>query len=131
MTVCKKIRRTSERVCIGAMNHLITINARDITPPEGGSVDFGEDFTGVRNVWAMVETVNNTTFFDETNTEQIVSHNFYIRYLNGVSITSENWIKWRDINYDIIGVENLNEENRFLLLRANVRGTINDPVNEN
>ncbi|MCK5017303.1 MAG: phage head closure protein [Candidatus Peribacteraceae bacterium] len=131
MAICKKKVRESKRVCIGSLNRKITIQMRDIKPPKGGSVDFTENFTVEREVWAMVESVNNTTFFDETNTEQIVSHNFYIRYIDGVEITAENWIKWRDRYYDIIGVQNLNEENRFYLLRANVRGTITKPVNEN
>lgn len=129
MATCKKIRRVDKRVCIGSLNKQIEIQLRELKEPIGASVDFDEEFTVVKTVWSMVETVGNKLFFDGTNTDQITTHNFYIRYIPSVSITSENWIKYNDELYDIVGTENLNEENRFYKLRANVRGTITKPVN--
>lgn len=129
MAICKKIRRTNEIICSGSLNRLITIQVRELKPPTGDSVDYGEEFTTERNVWAMVEIVANETFFDHTNTERIITHNFYIRYISDVEITSENWIKYNNQYYDIVDVKNMGYNDRFMQLRTNIRGQDNLPVN--
>jgi len=133
MAICKKIRRTSKRVCIGALNRKIILEVRTITPPVGGSVDFTETFTEPTTVWANVVTKTGTEIFDETNTVQNISHEIYIRYTP--NITPEKWAKLSSIDsgiddyLDIINVENINEENRFYKLSCSFRGPINKPVN--
>lgn len=129
MAICKKIRRTNEVICSGSLNRLITIQVRDLKAPIGDSVDYGEEFTTLKNVWAMIETVANETFFDNTNTERIITHNFYIRYISDVEITSENWIKYNSQYYDIVDVKNIDYNDRFMQLRANKRGQDSLPVN--
>lgn len=131
MANCQKIVRKSKRVCIGSLNKKIDIELRQITPPIGGNVDFGESFTLVKTVWAMVETIGHREFFDNTNTMRVKTHHFYIRYIPNVEITAENWVKYNSEYYDILGVQDLNEEHRFYLLEATVRGTTAKPVNFN
>lgn len=109
------------------MNRLISLQDRSITPPSGDDVDYSETFTGNADVWAMVDTKRGETVFDGTNTERDVTHRFYIRYLSG--ITAETWIEENNIKYDILDVENLNEENRFMLLRASKRGSETKDIN--
>ncbi|MGD9276246.1 MAG: phage head closure protein [Candidatus Pacearchaeota archaeon] len=134
MADCTKIRRTSRRICIGALNRKIIINARQIMPPSSGSVDFTESFTVEKEVWALVESVTGKTIFDSTNTEQVVTHNVYIRYL--VNITPEKWLKFLAINgtddvyLNILRVENLDEGNKFYKMTCNLRGTVDLQVNE-
>jgi len=129
MAICKKIRRTNEVVCTGDLNRLVTIQVRELKPPTGNSVDYGEEFVTAKDVWAMIETVGNETFFAGTNTVRIVTHLFYIRYISNVEITSENWIKYDGNYFDIIDVENLDYNDRFLKIRANRRGQEAIPVN--
>jgi SPP1 family predicted phage head-tail adaptor len=130
MATCKKIKRLSERVCIGSLNQKINIQVRELLAPIGDSVDFDEEFTLLENVWAMVETVAGKVFFDGSNTDKSITHNFYIRYISGVQITAENWINYKDQYFDIINVENLDEANRFLLMRTTIRGSDGLPVNK-
>ena len=133
MAKCTKIKREIKRVCAGSLNRLITVNVRSITPPTGGSVDFGEELTEPKNVWAMVKTINGTTIFDDTNTEKVITHDIYIRYT--ATITPEKWVKLpsvtggNDVLLDIVRVDNLNEDNRFYRLRCNLRGNTAVPVN--
>lgn len=129
MATCKKIKRLSERVCIGSMNKRISLQVRDLEAPVGDSVDFKEKFTVLSDIWTMIETVAGKVFFDGSNTDRSITHNFYIRYLNGVEITAQNWVRYDDKYFDIINVENLDEANRFLLLRTTERGTVNKKVN--
>lgn len=126
MAKCIKITRTSKRVCIGSLNKRIKILLRAIQPPSSGGVDFSEEFTQEREVWAMIETVDGVTIFDETNVEQIVTHNVYIRYITGM--TPEKWVNLLSVNggddvlLNILRVENFGENNRFYRMRCNLRG---------
>jgi len=127
MAQCKKIYRQIKRVCIGSLNELIKIKVRSITPPVGGSVFYGEDFQNIMDVWAMIETKNGLVTFDSTNTAQNVTHQFYIRYISDV--TFENWLEYKGKYYNILTVNNLNEENRFYMLQCNERGSKDIEVN--
>jgi SPP1 family predicted phage head-tail adaptor len=130
MATCKKIKRLSEKVCIGSLNQQIDLQVRTLAAPTGDSVDFDLGFTVLKNVWSMVETVAGKVFFDDSNTDRSITHNFYIRYINGVEITAENWISYKGKYFDIVNVENLDEADRFLLLRATERGSTTKPVNK-
>ena len=133
MTTCTKITRINKRVCIGALNRKIVVNVRSIVPPISGSVDFSESFTEPKEVWAMIDTVDGVTIFDDTNTEQNITHDIYIRYYR--TITPEKWVKLpsvdggSDVYLNIVRVENFGENNRFYRLRCNLRGDTTLPVN--
>lgn len=127
MAICKKITRKEYRVCTGDLSKRIQLKIRKIQTPFGNSVDFNEDFSDLKTVWAMVETSPGEVVFDGTNTTTSVTHKFYIRYIPNV--TFENWILYKDKYYDIINLENLNEANEFYLLRTNLRGASDLPVN--
>jgi head-tail adaptor len=124
---CATISRKPFRVCIGDMKEPIVINTRSITTPTGDGVDYDETFTSPINTYAMIETAEGETIFDSTNTEKVVTHKFYVRYI--ADLTFEAWVLFRGRYYDIINTENINEENRFVLINANVRGTSTLDVN--
>ncbi len=134
MAICKKIYRTSKKVCTGALNTRVVVNVRQILSPSGSSVDFDEQFIPERTVWGMVETTTGTVFFDDTNTAKEVSHNVYIRYIPAV--TPEKWLLilandgTTQAYYNILKAENMNNENRFYKLQCNVRGNPSIKVNE-
>jgi SPP1 family predicted phage head-tail adaptor len=110
------------------MNQQITLQNRSIQAPTGSGVDYDEDFDGDNIVWALVETVEGETIFDSTNIEQVVTHHFYIRFVQGV--TSETWVDYQSVKYDILDVENLDERDEWLLLRTNSRGDNTVSVNK-
>jgi len=123
----KTLKKDFTKVDIGSMNSRITLDARAINFPQGDDYNYGIGLTKRLNLWAYVETVNGVTTFDSTNVERVVSHNFYIRFIPGV--TFENWILYKNNLYDLIRAENYGEENKFYLLMANLRGDQTKPVN--
>jgi hypothetical protein len=76
----------------------------------------------------MVETPKGLQIFDGTNTIRDITHNFYIRFIPGV--TFEKWILYKNNYYDIISVEDLEIEDKFYLLMCNLRGNQSLPVNQ-
>ncbi len=138
MADCKKIVRPSKRVCAGALNKRIVLYNRNITPPEGLSVDFGEDFAVKKTVWALVETVKGLILFDQVNTARDISHRIFIRFMHGFPdfpVTAETWIgllpvlQTKQRLLDVIRVENMEEENRFYMLSCSLRGVDDVPAN--
>jgi head-tail adaptor len=125
---CEPIKQKKDRVCIGDLSTKIEVETRDITAPTGG-VDFDESFGTFKTLWAMVQTAGTgETIFDESNIEQSITHHFYVRYVPNFNF--QKWIKYKDQYYNILDVENLNEEDRFLKIRATVRGNTALDVNK-
>lgn len=121
MPRCVPIRAKRRKLCIGDMEHQITLENRAIQPPVFGSVDFTEDFTGNPPVWALIETVSGKTFFDGVSTEIDVTHWIFIEF--DVTVTAETWIKLEDgRRLDILNVEDLDERSDFMKLQCNDRG---------
>jgi len=128
MAVCKVTQRTHKRVCIGSLNRKIEIHVRSIKAPAKGSVDFSDKYTLKKKVWAMIETVSGETMFNASNIETVVTHQFYIRYIPDVDIVDV--IVYGGLRYTLVNVENLNNENYFLLIKASDRGDSDLPANE-
>lgn len=128
MPDCNYIKRKDKDFCVGDMDKLITIYSRNILPPDGESVDYQEAFSSPVTIWAMVETINGQTIFDDSNIERVVSHRFTTRFIP--ELTFEKWLDFGNNRYDILGVENQNERNQFMILKCNLRGLISLPVNE-
>ncbi len=126
MAECTKIRRKSERVCIGSLNRKILLLSRSIATPKGGSINFGETFTLSSTVWADIKTKNGTQIFDDVNVDRSHTHDVFIRYIEG--LTSETWITLpsvtggKNVRLDILEIINLQEENRFMKLVCSLIG---------
>ncbi len=128
MAICKNIPRVNIRYCVGDFRKQIEVKVRDITVPVGSSVDHGELFTDFLTVRAIVETVNGTEIFDETNTlVGVVTHQFIIDFRPGV--TFENMVVFKGRRFRILDVTNIDEEDRFIKIRATERGIESKPVN--
>ena len=128
MAECVVKQRKTTRVCIGSLNKRVDLELRAITAPNQSGVDFGESFTNTATVWAMIETVTGKTMFDKSNIETVITHNFYIRFVQNIEIDTS-------ITYDgrihiIINIENFGENNGFLVLHTTIRGTDTLTVNE-
>ena len=113
---------------LGDMIHRITIYDREIKTPVQGNIDYTLDFSKMITVWASIESVVGIVVFDSVNMDRTISHKMLIRYLP--FITQEHWIEFKGKYYDIVNVEDLNEEKRFQVLRCNLRGKAVDVANE-
>ena len=127
MPECVQIRRKRRNVCIGDMRDRVIIQTRAITVPDANSVDFTEVFSADQTVWALVETKTGTQVFDGTNIVGIATHNIYIRFITDV--TFQKWLRFKNVIYDILDVQNLEERDEFYLLRCSLRGDDAKAVN--
>ena len=121
MIVAKEILKRKNRVsCIGDMRERVKLHNRTIQAPNFGETDFSEDFSGVKEVWANVNTATGKTLFTDINVDVALTHEIIIRY--DASVNSENWIEYRNRNLKIVVVEDLDERHEFLRLKCTDRG---------
>lgn len=105
---------------IGSMRHFLKIHARSIATPIFGSIDFGENFTGVEE-WASIRTTNGKIVMNDVGDDVNVTHEIVIRF-NG-SVTSETYAQTSDgRRFKILTVEDYDERGDYLQLMATDRG---------
>lgn len=114
--------------CLGDMIHRIEIYDRTIRVPIDDTGNYGLDFKKKIIVWCSIESVVGIVVFDSVNMDKTISHKMVIRHLP--FLTQEHWIWYKSKYYDIIKIENLNEENRFQMLYCNVRGSDSKAANQ-
>lgn len=104
---------------LGSMKNRIILHVRTLTPPTFEGVDFTEEFKG-KPIWAQVNTVAGKIFFAGVGSDFSLTHEIIIRYDS--TVTSETWVELKDRNLKIVSVENLNEEENFMLLKCIDKG---------
>lgn len=105
---------------IAKCGQLITLQDRDITPPNFGISDFDLNFSNNQDVKAVINTKRGKTIFDGVTTDQPITHRLAIKFILG--ITSETWVLLKNRRLDIIDVENIGELDKCLILLCNERG---------
>ena len=99
----------------------ITLQNRNISPPDFGTPDFGEVFTGDTIVKAIIITKRGTVLFDGVATDNPITHKMCIEWLPGV--TAETWVEFKGRRFDVLDPENSCEEDEVIILRCTERGT--------
>lgn len=123
MATCQKRKKKNDgRICLSAFNKTVIIQLREIQTPGQNSVDYSINLSEQLTVRAMVETVRGVTIFDNTNTERDISHKITLKFRTNSVITAQNYAKIGSVLLDIVDVENVNEDNRYLVLRCALRG---------
>ncbi len=130
MVRCKKIRIPRRVICYGDMRHRVTIQTRALSSVGFGTTTHSMDHTNVAtDIRAAIKTLKaGTTFFDGTN-DRTISHEFYINHIDYPTTTAENWVLFDSRRFDIVSVERLDEDQRFIRLVCNERGTTANAVN--
>lgn len=113
---------------LGDLKHRITIYARNIKAPIDASHNYGLDFKSMITVWASIKTLKGDTIFDNVNLDKAISHVMTIRYLP--FLTQEHWITYNHKYYDIVRVQDINEQLRFQILYCNLRGDVSKEANK-
>lgn len=122
MTCRSRVGNRRRKVCVGDLNQRITLQDRDIVPPIFGDADFTEDFTEDNDCWAAIQTVHGKTFFDGVNQRDVnLTHEIFIRY--DATVTAETWILYDSRRFDIVSVEDLDEQHTFMRLMCVDKGT--------
>ena len=126
MVQCKPIKIDHRGVCAGSMDRRITISDRTLDAPTD-DIDYGHSFDNSKTVWAGLKTKQGRQSFYTTNTEETVTHVFYVRWFN--TITANKWVSYQSETYNIVEVENIDERSEFAALYCNVRGSDSEAVN--
>jgi len=141
MPSCKRIRVKNRTVCVGDLKDEINILERTIGAPNFGDPDYTEDGLGftesniILATFAGIETNRGYKLFDGvgTNSDQGIiahTHTFFTRLTPEVIPTSENWIEFDSVLYEIIDVIDLDELHEFLEIRAVKKGVVSLKANQ-
>lgn len=128
---CAKIRVPRRQLCFGDMRHRITLQSRALGGAKFGINTHTMSFVNVAaDIKAAIKTLKaGTTFFDGTN-DRALSHEIYIHYVDYPTTTAETWVLFDDRRFDIVVVERIDEDRRFIRLSCNERGTTDNDVND-
>lgn len=124
----KTIQVQPTKVAIGSLKHRIVVSTRTLTPALGGALDATENLSNEKNVWAGIKTNGKgSDIFAGSELVGTATHTFYVRYIS--SLTAENWVTYKGEIYDVLSVEEINENGRFQALRCSLKGIENNKVN--
>lgn len=121
MATCRDVSPKKRKICTGDLNRPIKVQVRTLTEKPLSDPDYDEVFTDVVTVWAAIETARGHSSFNDIGLTRegstiVFTHKLFIRYSSSFTVTSEDWVEFDGIKYDIRSVENLEERNEFLAL---------------
>lgn len=113
-----------ERVTLraGDFRHRITLQTINIEAPSGNGSDYDMDYADLATVWAALRTVSQRQEFDAINTEEQITHRFYIRKNPELTINKTNAILYNSKRYNIVQTEEINEDSKYIRLDCNLKG---------
>jgi len=125
---CNPVKIKRQRVCFGDLNRKIKIKSRTITAPdESDEFDYEQTFGTPVTKWAAVQTSSGKDIFDGTNMIGTATHFFFLKFVSG--LTSESMVEWRNENYRVLRIENLDENDEYMKLYCALRGVTANEVN--
>ena len=95
---------------IGRMNKRISIYGYDDKMNELRQSKKG--LKKLKTVWASFNPVRGREYYDAQKLREEITYKCYIRYLPG--ITADMYIKYKDKDYNITSVINVNNEDKML-----------------
>lgn len=129
MTFCKNISPKKRELCVGDLNKRVRVQVRSLISKGYEDTKYGEDFKTIKSLWAALETTRGYQSFSDVGIENNITHKFYIRYSMEYTVTSEDWIEYKCDKYKIVDVENLDENDEYLLLFCTKKGSKNVVAN--
>lgn len=125
---CNRVQRKKTIICAGSLNKRIDIYARELLAPlnpGGNEYNYREDFsTLLISTWAMIQTPQGKTIFDEVTGATVIDTIFYIRYTPIMAADTERWVQFNLKRYAIQNVINLEDNSLFLQLNTRFKGLI-------
>ena len=120
----KLIKFDKSKICTGALNKRITIEYPFNVGTSNSNVNTNRDFEEVGNFWAAIKTTSGGRFFEGTNLEEGITTDFFIKFTKSIDLQERIWVRFDNRRFKIADVQNLNEDNRIIRLRAIERGTV-------
>ena len=101
---------------IGRLNKRITIQEYSNIIDEEGF--HKKEWVDLKTVWGSIKNYNNKEKFQSDTIHDKQTCEVLIRYTSGV--TNANRIKYNNTYYNILSVQNINEQNKELLILCEV-----------
>ena len=130
MTCKKLVKFQKTKICTKDLDKRITLQYPFNVGTSNASANTTRSFKDILKVWAAVKTNPTGQFFEDTNIEEAITTDFYIRFTSLVDLGKKIWVLFNGKRFKIANVENLNEDNRFFRLRAIERGIIAQEANK-
>lgn len=123
---CKIIEPKNPFICYKTLNKKIDLLVRK---QNATGYDYYHNFTAqFSGIWAMCKTLPvGTTAIDGSNVQRAISHAWYTRYISGV--TAQHWIGYNSRVYKIVSIQNINQNNEWLVLNSIETGDPNIAAN--
>jgi hypothetical protein len=117
---CSTSRNKKKKYCISSFRHYIRVIDSQISPADESYTVDNTDF--VLSGKAIIKTSSGISFSNGVNIDTGITHTFIIRYVN-IPI-EKNFMIWKDGEfYRIESIENIDEDNQYLKIKASKRGT--------
>jgi len=135
MAVNAKILGRRRLIAAGDLRERVTVQLRTLSAPAADGVDAQLTLQDAKTVWAMVVTDGGSEFFDGTNLTHAWTHKFFVRYIPGTvfprsgRMSAQERVTYKGRIFQVVDVENLEERDEFLLLKAVERGAADVAVN--
>lgn len=103
----------------GDLNRRITIRLQRDVPNAAFGIDQTFD-AGIKR-WAKKEPINSLALLHGENTSELPTDLFWVRYAIGTrpeDLTTEHVIEFNEKRYRILGVVNVNDQQRFTRISA-------------
>jgi len=120
MQEVKRIKKT--KYCVGDLNHKIKIMKRASDPFDTNRLQKKYDFTEEFSIFAGIKSTNGITFLGGIAVQDNSTDLFIARYRSDIS--SELFIEYKDLRFEIISIKNDNRNNGFMEIRTRCLGSI-------
>jgi SPP1 family predicted phage head-tail adaptor len=129
MTRCRTIQPNITKICAADFNRKITLQYPVSVPNNNPNQNAGSSFQDIKTCWAMVKTIVNADFVNDTNVNQSVTADFYIRFDPNLVLSKSLYILFEGVKYKVVNIDNVDLRNELTRIRAIERGDQNIAVN--
>ena len=127
---CGRIKNNITKICINDFNTKIIIQKPTFRVSNARGVNATAGFTDIKQVWAMVKTINPFESQNGTNTNlATITTEFYIRYDSAISLEDKLFIEYDSIKYRVVQADNIDLKNETIVFRTVKRGEESNAAN--
>jgi len=122
-------------VAAGDLREQATVRLRSIAAPAADGVDAQILMQDAKTVWVMAVTDSGSEFFDGVNLSHAYTHKFFMRFIPNTvfprsgRMSPQERITYKGREFQVVDVENLEERDEFLQVKAVERGSADTAVN--
>jgi len=107
----------------GDLKHKIQVLRASNTPDDMGGFE-EQSLQVVREPWSRVKNKSGAERYFSDKLQGVYTYEFVFRYASGFELFESDVITYAGDTYNIVSIENVNEDDRFMLLIAK-RGVAN------